>query len=320
MRAATKVWLAVAGSLVLVGCILFVCALAAMQWDFTKLTTGNYETNRYEVGETFRDLSVKTDTADVRFVLADDGVCRVECYEEEAAKHSVTVKDGVLVIEVHREKSWYAHIGMGFRSPKITVSLPETAYRMLTVRGSTGNVEIPEQFTFEGVDLSSSTGRASCYASVSGVLKIKTSTGDIRVGNSTVGALDLAVSTGAVTVSDVKCRGDMTVGVSTGKAYLTDVLCENVTSRGSTGKIVLTRVIAANKCTIERSTGDVRFEGCDAAELSVSTGTGDVTGSLLTEKVFITDTGTGKVDVPRTTTGGVCEIRTDTGRIIIRIG
>ena len=77
-----------------------------------------------------------------------------------------------------------------------------------------------------------------------GTLKTKASTGDICIENSAVGALDLTVSTGKVTLSRVNCKGDVTVRVSTGKAYLTDIRCENVISSGSTGDIFLDNVIA----------------------------------------------------------------------------
>jgi len=81
----------------------------------------------------------------------------------------------------------------------------------------------------------------------------------------------------------------------------------------------LKNVNAAEKFSIERSTGDVKFDGCDAAEVFVKTDTGDVTGTLLSEKVFIVETDTGKVDVPKTVNGGRCEITTDTGDINISI-
>jgi len=81
----------------------------------------------------------------------------------------------------------------------------------------------------------------------------------------------------------------------------------------------LNNVIAAEKFSVERSTGDVKFDGSDAAEIFVRTDTGDVTGSLLTHKVFITKTDTGKVDVPKTVDGGRCEIITDTGDIALDI-
>ena len=66
-------------------------------------------------------------------------------------------------------------------------------------------------------------------------------------------------------------------------------------------------------------TGDVTFDGCDAAAISVKTDTGDVTGSLLSNKMFVIDTNTGDVDVPETVDGGRCEIVTDTGDIELNI-
>ena len=70
---------------------------------------------------------------------------------------------------------------------------------------------------------------------------------------------------------------------------------------------------------IGRSTGDVRFEECDAAEIFVRTDTGDIKGSLLTDKMFFAEADTGSVRVPKTTSGGRCEITTSTGDIRITI-
>lgn len=95
---------------------------------------------------------------------------------------------------------------------------------------------------------------------------------------------------------------------------------KNVISNGSTGNISLDGVIADERLSVERSTGEVEFDGCDAAEIFVKTSTGDVIGSFLTDKVFITDTGTVSVDVPKTSGGGKCEISTSTGNIKIKIG
>ena len=78
-------------------------------------------------------------------------------------------------------------------------------------------------------------------------------------------------------------------------------------------------MVATETFTIERSTGDVRFEGSDAAQLFVETDTGDVEGSLLSDKVFLVTTDTGEKDVPNSITGGRCEITTDTGDVRITI-
>ena len=150
-------------------------------------------------------------------------------------------------------------------------------------------------------------------------IKIAASTGDIYAKGISASSLDLTVSTGNVTVSSAACEGDITIGVSTGKAYLTDVACKNLTSTGSSGDISLKNVISTEKISVERSTGDVTLDRSDAAELFIMTSTGDVEGSLLTNKVFITKTDTGRIDVPNSIIGGRCEITTDTGDIKISI-
>ena len=61
----------------------------------------------------------------------------------------------------------------------------------------------------------------------------------------------------------------------------------------------------------------MKFDGCDADRIFVKTDTGYVKGSLLSDKVFIAQSDTGDVDVPKTITGGKCEIETDTGDIKI---
>ncbi len=319
MSKITKIWLIIAASLVLVGGIIFGGVMSMLKWDFTKLSTVKYETNDYEITENFKSISIITNTADIVFLPSENSKTSVSCYEQRNAKHFVAVNDGVLVIEVVDTRKWYEHIGINFGTPKITVYIPQGEYGALFVKSSTGNVEIPKEFKFENIDISESTGNVTNYASASENIIIKTSTGNIRVENVSANTLNLSVSTGGVTVSNVTCEGDVKIKVSTGKANLTNIKCKNVMSNGNTGAMSLKNVIAAEKFSIERSTGDVKFDGCDAAEIFVETGTGDVRGSLLTDKVFITQTDTGSVDVPKTATGGRCEVTTDTGDISIKI-
>ncbi len=302
MRTKTKVWLMIAASLVLIGGILFVGVMTTLEWDFTRLATVTYEINTYEIKESFDDISINTDTADIAFVLSDNGGCRVECHEEANIKHSVIVKDGALTVEMMDERSvhgFIGYIGLNFDTPKITVYLPKTEYTNLLIHGDTCDVEIPNDFMFQDVDIFLSTGDVDFYASASEMITIRTSTGDIRVANISAGSLDLTVSTGNTLISDLQC--------------------ENLISKGNTGDISLNNVVASKTFFIERSTGDVKFDGSDAAEIFVKTDTGDITGSLLTDKIFVTQTDTGDIDIPETADGGRCELVTDTGDIRIEI-
>ena len=319
MRRSTVIWLIIAALLVVTGSIIFTGAMTMVKWDFSKLSTSKYETNTYKIDEDFTSISVDTNTAKISFTLSSDSSCSVICREEENMKHSVQVRDGSLMIEVIDKRSWYQHIGINFGSPEITVCIPKGEYGSLTVKTDTGDVMIPKELSFKSMEITASTANVTSLALVSDKVRIKTSTGDIRVEGISPFSLDLSASTGRISVSDVRCKGDITVKVSTGNAYLTNTECKSLISTGSTGKTILKQVIVLEKLSVERSTGDVELDSCDAAEIYIKTDTGDVKGSLLSDKVFITETDTGKIKVPSSAEGGRCEITTDTGDIIIEI-
>jgi len=315
----TKKWLMIASFLILAGSLIFVGVMTVLGWDFLKLSSVKYVSNKYEFSEDFGKISVITDTADVTFAPSYNGKCVVECVERENERHTVAVTSDGLTISISDQTPWYKNIGIDFRTTKIKVYLPKTEYGALLVEASTGDVEVPKDFRFEKLDITLSTGDVDVSAFASAKMQIRTSTGDIKVEDASVGALDLMVTTGEVAVSNVICENDTNITVSTGKSELSNLFCKNLTTTGNTGNITLTNVVASGKLSVTRTTGKVKFEKSDAPEIYVETDTGDVTGSLLSDKVYIVHTDTGKVDVPNTTVGGRCEIRTDTGDIKIRI-
>ncbi len=319
MSKKTKIWLVIGALLVLLGAAIFAAAMMSFKWDFKKLSTAKYETNTYEIGESFKDISVVTNTADIELVPSENSKVKVVCYEEQNAKHFAAVKDGALVIEIVDERKWYEHIGINFENPKLTVYLPKGEYGALSLKGHTGDAAIPEGFKFQSIDIAQSTGDVVNCADALEAVKIKTDTGDISIQNISAQALDISVSTGRVNVADVNCEGTVKIGVSTGKTDIDGLNCKNLISSGSTGDISLKDAVAAEKFFVERSTGDVKFEKSDAAEIFIKTDTGSVSGTLLTDKVFVTESDTGKIKVPNSVSGGRCEITTDTGNIKISI-
>ena len=107
---------------------------------------------------------------------------------------------------------------------------------------------------------------------------------------------------------------NLLIEVSTGDINIPkDFKFENIDISVSTGDIKNSAL--ADTIKIKTDTGDVKLDKCDAKEIFVKTDTGDVTGSFLTPKVFITKTDTGDIDVPKSISGGRCEIETDTGDI-----
>ena len=319
MRTATKVWLIVAGALIALGIIVLGTAFMAIGGDMAGFSTNKYETNEHQITDEFENILIKSNTATIKIVASEDDSCSVVCYEQTNLKHSVSVKDGALEIKVVDERKWYEHIGINFSAPTVTVYIPKGEYGDLDVSVSTGDVDIPEGFGFENIDVTASTGRVMCGAVAKQDVNITTTTGDIFGNGVSAASMKLSVSTGRIDLNGIKCEGDLSVTVSTGKARVSGVKCKNFRSDGDTGRLYLRYLEAEDKITVKRSTGDVSFEDCDAAELFIETSTGDVEGTLRSDKVFIVRTDTGDVEVPKTTSGGRCEIITDTGDIEISI-
>lgn len=240
MKSRTKIWLIIAASLFLLGGTLFTVAMTTMNWDFSKLSISNYETNTHEITKTYQNISITTDTANIRILPSADGKTQVVCHELDNANHTVTVENGTLTIRLNDTRPWYERIVIGFGSPTVTVYLPDRAY------------------------------------------------------------------------------GDVAIHAVTGDVQLSDLQLESLSIQAVTGDVSLENVIAAQHFTFLLTTGDVRFDGCDAAEISIRLTSGDVTGSLLTEKSFEIKQTTGHVDVP-STTGGSCQITVTTGDIQLTV-
>ena len=162
----------------------------------------------------------------------------------------------------------------------MTVYLPADHYETLKIHNSTGDIRVPASFSFSGIDLQVSTGDIVCDASAESIVQLKTSTGNVR---------------------------------------LSDVRAQQFSLSVSTGNIRLKNTVAADLLDIHSSTGDVRLDNCDAGQIKVKTSTGDVIGTLQSEKIFVTKSSTGSIRVPKTTSGGKCEIITSTGDIEISI-
>ena len=280
MNKATKIWLFVASFLAVLGTIIFAGVMAVYNWDFSKLGTVKYETNTYTANGAFDKISISVDTTEIEFLPTDNKDCSIVCIEDEKVKHSAKVQNGTLVIDTVDTRKWYDFIGVSLGVPKMTVYLPQNEYNSLSIETDTGDITVPKDFSFKNIEIDGDTSDINCFASVSDILEIELSTGDINIDNVTLGRLDLSTSTGDITLKNVITTGSL---------------------------------------SIETDTGDVKFKDSDADEIYVETSTGDVTGTLLSEKVFITKSDTGRIRVPKTTSGGKCEIETDTGDIKITV-
>lgn len=316
-----------------------VCAgfvMADFSWN--GFSSEKFEEVTHTVDGNFDHLLIATDIHNITLAPSSDQSCRIVGSESRNFKIEYEIEGNTLVVKAVDERQWYEYIGMFLGEAEMTLYLPKTAYISLTAASDTGDIIIPESFSFTGASMATSTGAIVFGAAVEQELALASDTGSISVSKQKLSRLDVEVSTGKITLENIEAENDVRAKASTGRVELHDIKCNSLNAEASTGSITLKNVIAENKIkvkastgrvtltsclsnslNIETSTGDVNLYASDAENIEIDTDTGNVEGSILTSKIFTTETDTGRVRVPQSTEGGTCKIRTDTGDITITI-
>ena len=294
-----KVFITISVIILGLAALILLATLSACGWNFNRLLHPEVRST-CEITDDFSDIEISVGASDIKFVATDGEDVRVELVDGYKVTRSASVIDGILKIGTRDERQWYEYITIIPVNFEITVYLPEGEWGKLNIDAGTGDIEIPKDFSFESVCINASTGDISFESSVVGNATFNLSTGDIEIKSESVGELAVSVSTGDVEIESTEVLADLSISASTGSTELESVIVEG-------------------KLSVECSTGDVNLIASDAKELFIKTSTGDVKGTLLSPKIFYTETSTGRVNVPRSTEGGICEITTTTGNIKIEL-
>lgn len=149
---------------------------------------------------------------------------------------------------------------------------------------------------------------------------LETTSGEIRVRTVTLDRLTAQTGSGGIRMESVTVTEATDLETTSGEITLLYTTCGTLTAETGSGGIDLTDTTVTGHIQAETTSGSIRFARADAETLDLKTTSGSVKGSLLTPKIFYTDTTSGSVDVPKSTVGGLCEIRTTSGSIRITVG
>lgn len=321
MRFGKKIAILVAVLCVGVGLLLVLGAMVATGFDFGRMNTLHFVTNTYTVHDTFTNISIKDAECDVRLVLTEGGTCTVECRESDKIYNTVAVENGTLTVRRVDSRRWYEHIGVyWWGKMEVTVYLPQAEYHSLSAVSVSGNVEIPEGFSFQKAEARSTSGSVRFAAAVEGDLYVKTVSGSVSVEGAAPKTLTAQSTSGSVSIVNVCVGGPLNAKTVSGRLTLTDVTCQSMEAESTSGGIVFSDTLASGHMRIKSVSGAVELRRCDADTLWIKTTSGSVRGTLLTEKIFVTNTSSGRVNVPQSASGGKCEVKTTSGSIEFKIG
>ena len=287
--------------LIVVGITVVFAAMATIKFDLRKLNKITFVTETYAVDENFSNLSIRTAEFDVRFYLSNGESAKIVCHESEKILHSVSVENGTLTLNRIDKRNWFDRIGFNIFEDglKLDVYLPEKSFTALEIKNVSGNIDIPSGFSFENAALESVSGEIDFASAVGESLSLKSVSGDLKTEKTNPKALTARTTSGDIELSEIRAAG--------------------LSAHAIDGMIRLTDVVASGKLQLETVSGSIRLENCDADSLRLKSVSGDMIGSLLSEKIFLAETTSGRVDVPPSVSGGNCEIKTVSGDIKLSV-
>ncbi|MBQ4157942.1 MAG: DUF4097 family beta strand repeat protein [Clostridia bacterium] len=297
----TKKWAFSALILFMTGLVLTGIAFAWADFSLENLSGQKIIENTYEPEGEFDKIAISILNADVIFAHAEDHKTRVEIREIEKIHHYVQISDNSLQITSNDTRKWTDRLNFGMVQTSVTVYLPEDFYESAFVMTLTGDISVPDGFSFGNLDLCTSTGKLS----VKGV--------DSE-------SMNIDGTTGRIILTDIDIQGEFNAHMTTGDVSMKGVKAKNMTVSTTTGDVIMTDVAAEELMSVKVTTGDISFRRCDAGEAYLKATTGDIEGAFLTEKKFEAKATTGHVSVPNTQSGGLCQATTTTGHIDISIG
>ncbi len=319
MKKSLKKIFLIAITLIVAGCLIFLGGVIAIKGDFRKASTLKFETRKQTVREAFTELSIDAGASDVTFYPSLDGTCSVSYMEEKNFTYEVVVQDGKLTVAERDTRKWYQQIGIYFGGDlEIRVYLPQTAYENLTVVSDSGDVTLPTGIFFTNVSVKSDSGDVECRGSVGG-LSVQTSSGDIELEGATLREATVSVTSGEISVAQVKVENSLSLHSGSGEIEVEDSNCGALTIAAKSGNVDCENVLTVGETNIKTSSGNIRLIACDGQSYTIQAGSGNVRASFLTAKIFDAKSSSGNVKAPVSTVGGVCQVRTSSGNIRLEI-
>lgn len=179
----TKKWLFAGGALLVIGVLIFACAMSALRWDFFRLDTAEYTAKTFTPdteNEAPEGVELHLESFPV-IVKAGDSLS-LDYYESSNTDVTVSYEGGVLKIR-QRQDRWFA-VGhwfhLGTIRYKYTLTVPNDLW--LKIEGSNSDITMTDVATKD--------------------ITVRTSNTDVTLRGCTVGALDIDGSNADVALFD----------------------------------------------------------------------------------------------------------------------
>lgn len=299
----------VAGGLIILGFVitLLAFALAGFNWNSFNTSLPDEETSYSYDLASVSSLTVSELDADVIIVGTDEDKIKITCYENKKDAYTIELQaNGNLNIQRSLYKHWYEYISFNISNQKrtLTVAVPKNFAGEVEAATMSGNLDLTDFDGLAAVSTSTASGQITLKnVMVTNHISASTLSGDFDLDNLRAGKdLEIGTSSGEIQLSNGKIAGNMSISSLSGNIDLGDTSVSGDSS-------------------FENSSGKVNFNKLSANNVSISTLSGNVIGSILGDPANYTitaDSLSGKIEIPNSGNGkNIFDISTGSGNIDI---
>ena len=336
MSRTIKIALIAAGFLMAAGLIITFISVASTGFDTQEISDGDYVERTFKLEDDFESIYVDATSEDISF-YETDGQSYVVSFQRDDIDVKVGISNNTLKVETEMT-NWFS-MGINFQNPTIKIYLNKTAFAGdLTIKSSSGNVDVPSTLQFSNAFLKSTSGDIAMSAQVSNRVQTDASSGNIVIYGLKAKAFEGDTSSGNITLTSCSFDNDSKITCSSGDITVKDSEFGSLLTETTSGDQRMNGVNVSGSLSCESSSGemdlvgsyagsfignatsgDITFDRFDSRKINIETSSGEVEGTLLSDKLFNVRTNSGDIDVPSPRGEDECNITTTSGDVEIKV-
>lgn len=286
----------------------------------TTESAGTITTKTHEITQDFTAISVECSECKISVLPSTGNGVSVVCKEREKYPHQVFVKDGCLTVEEPNRTELINIFSLAGEHTEVLVYVPfeVAAGCSISLESASGDITLDKDLVFTRGDLETASGTVICNASFHSDLSIDAASGDVFLRGSTYGDIEIDAASGHITLEGLMEAEEISLECASGNILLNTIQCKSLDAETASGKLTLEDVVAEKELAGETVSGAIILNRCDAEKYDLESASGDIQGSVLRPMRFITDSASGRINVPNTD-GDPCRLTTASGNITITI-
>ena len=316
MKKAKKSPIALAIVFICIGIALILSSLLLSGFDLSFASSLQFTAKEHKVTLPFDSIQVEDIDCNVVLRPSKDNTCTVVGDETSKLFNVVSVENGTLTVRRRDERAWHERILVfGEANPTLTVYLPVREYDTLSLQTTAGDLRAQAPFVFRKATLKSVSGDVHLTAAIRESLSLSTTSGSIFAEGQTLPSLNASSTSGSITLRRISAN-ELKLFSDSGKIRVEDgVTVETLEAHTTSADMLLSGVTVKKTLHVIGVSGNVALFDTEFADAYVETESGNVAGTLRSQKKFDIQTVSGVVLHPECNEGAPLCVRTVSGNV-----